>query len=363
MSINNSPQITVVLGSGRSGTSVITKALQNLGCYLGDNLTPPNDMNPKGFFEDNRIVYEVNEKVLTHLKTTWSDILPFDATSMDPTLGKIQEHAKDILQEKFKHSSWCAFKDPRTSRLLPFWQSLFEKTNIQDNYVIALRNPLSSVASFQLYDNIHYTQGFLLWLASVIPAVTNILNKATLIVSYEELINNPSKQLGRMKNFYSHLSISNEADMINYSENFLDRSLFRNQFSYDDFKSCKENLPLCIKIYDLLNLVALDKLSLQDKNFKEQWQELCSQYNIFIENFHPSYLAFTEMAKGQQITTKNEQIFAQNQQIAEQKQLITAQNQKIMEQQQAIQAILSSHSWHLTKPLRKISAYFKKDKN
>ena len=58
----------MVLGMHRSGTSAITKGLEVLGVNLGDNLLPPKDDNPKGFFEDRDLV-NLNERVLEKIGT------------------------------------------------------------------------------------------------------------------------------------------------------------------------------------------------------------------------------------------------------------------------------------------------------
>ena len=42
----------LVLGSHRSGTSVLSRALLAAGVFLGKSLYGPRFDNPKGFFED-----------------------------------------------------------------------------------------------------------------------------------------------------------------------------------------------------------------------------------------------------------------------------------------------------------------------
>jgi hypothetical protein len=41
----------IVLGSGRSGTSMVAGALAKAGYFMGDRLYPARDANPLGFFE------------------------------------------------------------------------------------------------------------------------------------------------------------------------------------------------------------------------------------------------------------------------------------------------------------------------
>ncbi|MCD6045837.1 MAG: hypothetical protein K0R48_1000 [Gammaproteobacteria bacterium] len=331
MAVPPTKEITVVLGSGRSGTSIITKALQTLGCFLGDNLSPADSVNPKGFFEDHQIVYEINEKILARLGYAWHSLTPFDFSLPSLTFTDLEDNAQSILTKKFKHTQWCGFKDPRTSRLLPFWQPLFKKMALKDSYIIALRNPLSSVASFEKYDQIKPNKGFLLWLMHLLPAIENTLGKSTLIVSYEEMLLNPNKQLERM---HAKLNVSKpleEATIAEYKDSFLDQTLFRNKYSYEEFKTHPEVPLICIKLYNLLNLVALDKLAFESDEFRTQWADIFLHYNSFAGDFL------------ERLTLLTEQNF-------------TLQR-KVSEQEQMINSLLSSFSWRLTAPLRKISSY------
>lgn len=53
----------LILGSGRSGTSMLAGCLSSAGYFMGDNLMPPNEQNPKGYFESFGIE-AINEDLL-----------------------------------------------------------------------------------------------------------------------------------------------------------------------------------------------------------------------------------------------------------------------------------------------------------
>jgi hypothetical protein len=53
----------LILGAGRSGTSMLAGALHAAGYHMGDELLAPTSSNPKGYFED-RTVNEINEDLL-----------------------------------------------------------------------------------------------------------------------------------------------------------------------------------------------------------------------------------------------------------------------------------------------------------
>ena len=54
----------IILGSGRSGTSMLAGCLSTSGYFMGDNLYKKRESNPKGFFE-NKEINTINEDILS----------------------------------------------------------------------------------------------------------------------------------------------------------------------------------------------------------------------------------------------------------------------------------------------------------
>lgn len=53
----------LILGSGRSGTSMLAGILHQAGYFMGDKLHKPELSNPKGFFEW-MTINQINEQIL-----------------------------------------------------------------------------------------------------------------------------------------------------------------------------------------------------------------------------------------------------------------------------------------------------------
>ncbi len=53
----------MILGSGRSGTSLVAGVLGNSGYFMGDKILQPTEGNPKGYFEDLEVNH-INELIL-----------------------------------------------------------------------------------------------------------------------------------------------------------------------------------------------------------------------------------------------------------------------------------------------------------
>lgn len=153
----------LILGSGRSGTSMVAGTLAQSGYFMGGRLHAPRHANPKGFFED----YEVNalnEAILQPL-TPWvpprfrpgflyrllcRTLFSRSFTNDGRWLAKIPVGAPlasspDIearIQALTAYTPYC-FKDPRFCHTLPVWRPWLSNTR----FVCVFRNPTISARS------------------------------------------------------------------------------------------------------------------------------------------------------------------------------------------------------------------------
>jgi len=153
----------LILGSGRSGTSMVAGALAQTGYFMGDRLVTPRHSNPKGFFEDYE-VNAINEAILKPF--TPSAPPPFRPrrlyhllcrtifsrrfTTGTRWLAKIPvgvslASAPDIqarIQGLIARAPYC-FKDPRFCYTLPVWWPWLSHTR----FICVFRNPTISARS------------------------------------------------------------------------------------------------------------------------------------------------------------------------------------------------------------------------
>jgi hypothetical protein len=128
----------IILGSGRSGTSMVAGMLAKAGYFMGDNLYPPRESNTKGFFED-PFINGINEEILAKVQfgltdnikklltgtrlgksQRWLEVIPINAHI--PSSKKIEEKIITAVA----HSPFC-FKDPRFSYTLPVWRPFLKE--------------------------------------------------------------------------------------------------------------------------------------------------------------------------------------------------------------------------------------------
>jgi hypothetical protein len=81
----------------------------------------------------------------------------------------LQQATVDAIGKRFAPYPRWGFKDPRTIRVLPFWQSVFRELGVADRYVVIVRNPLSTARSLLHRDGFPFERTFLMWLVYMIP--------------------------------------------------------------------------------------------------------------------------------------------------------------------------------------------------
>ncbi|MGR9086954.1 MAG: hypothetical protein ACU841_07760, partial [Gammaproteobacteria bacterium] len=269
------PQLIVVLGMHRSGTSAITRALQVLGVDLGDNLMPPAaDNNEKGFWEDIDVVH-FNTGLLKALDSDWHRLSPVTPDDLEILRQKgLYLKALDLLGQKTRHRPIFGIKDPRLAKLLPFWQEIFMHSGRRIGYVLTIRHPLSVVQSLALRDGFEPEKSYFLWLDHVLTSLALTTGSQRTLVDYDRLMQAPERELQRMADRFDLKPDPKERRL--YLDAFLDKRLQHTVYtagalSLDD--SCP---PLVREVYLALTEAAADHISLDDPALQRQfllWQQ------------------------------------------------------------------------------------------
>jgi hypothetical protein len=128
----------LVVGTGRSGTSAMTGALQILGTHLGDSLTEGNLHNPKGYFENTEIV-NLNKALLSAAGVIWY-APPISNVQALPTTQETCQAIHASIQGVFKDRTPIAIKDPRLCALLGPYVSVLTAMEYQVHCVLMSRH-------------------------------------------------------------------------------------------------------------------------------------------------------------------------------------------------------------------------------
>jgi len=221
----------------RSGTTMVTKLLENLGLFVGAEKEPNNEA--MFFWEINNWIFDL------HTATAEK---PYNMQFTNPACRKVIEeslhyYVQSRRKKKFlgalnnKFSSiaeldipW-GWKDPKNTFTLDFWKSVFPNPKIIHIYRI-YRNPVDSIASyterdlelknkfewnwkkklkrdllvsknfhenFRIYD---FEQGYLVWKAYVEKASSlKYDNIDFLEIKYEDFLDSPESKLYQLLGF------------------------------------------------------------------------------------------------------------------------------------------------------------------
>jgi len=304
----NTKKIIIVLGMHRSGTSALTRGLSTMGVALSDDLHPAGPDNPTGFWEDSDVI-AINNRILGLLGSAYDRLGVIDANVFEiPEIQEIYTTAKELVKRKTSSTSMWGIKDPRITRLLPFWQKLLDELGFEIGYVIALRNPLNVAASLTARNQLPPVKSYVLWLEHMLQAVACTHLENRLIVGYDYLLSDPGKQLLRISNAL-HLSAPAPEELASYSEEFLDTNLRHGQHDDDELLKSRIEPAILAQAYELLRKCALDELSINSNEFEQQFQPLMSA----LRQMQPM-LQLVSQAEAATVAA-NEEIVARDRQI------------------------------------------------
>jgi hypothetical protein len=135
----------VILGCGRSGSSMVAGSIFSTGKYsMPGIMHPANEFNPKGFFETN-LINKINDDILyscEELETTqgikqgWLSILP------ENTILKTYGFIDSRILEASKNKPFLC-KDPRISYTLNCWLPFLKQPKI----ICVFRHPSEFLSS------------------------------------------------------------------------------------------------------------------------------------------------------------------------------------------------------------------------
>ena len=208
MSNTDKPIIQLVVGVHRSGTSVSTQVLSVLGLDLGRTLMLPAFDNPRGFWENSKIV-AAHDRLLNVLGVDWTTAAALPETWEDSeTADAAVEELVDILATDFDTGTNKLIKDPRLAVLLPLWSRVAEKSGHDLHVLGALRHPSQVKASISKRNGFNDDVSDII-VSSQLAAMTEMLAPyAPPVILFERLTaSSASEIVSAMSTALPHLKI------------------------------------------------------------------------------------------------------------------------------------------------------------
>jgi hypothetical protein len=141
-------QLLLVVGVGRSGTSLMAGMLGQMGFRLPQPEVKANATNPRGFGEP-RWVVDFHHKLMRRRRVTVNDSRPsaWERTYEAGTRAPVRDELREWLRDELGHGADVVVKDPRTVWFLPLWTEVAAELGAGTATITMLRHPAEVIAS------------------------------------------------------------------------------------------------------------------------------------------------------------------------------------------------------------------------
>ena len=192
------PEVALIAGMHRSGTSMVAHLLHLCGLQLGprEELGLTDKSNRDGHWENARFLV-INEAILNELGGAWDlpPSPPSDWLESEP-IQKLVSNARDAVAGFGDGRTW-GWKDPRNSLTLPFWKSLIPGLKV----VVCLRNPLEVALSLRARGVSSYAFGLTLWKHYYRELLAHTRPAERIVTHYEAYFTDPIQEVRRVLAF------------------------------------------------------------------------------------------------------------------------------------------------------------------
>lgn len=268
----NSPQLVIVTGSGRSGTSTAAGTLKRLGLHVPQPELPPTDINPRGFFEPQWVV-DFHERMLDELPARTNDARPGVAADLRrvATTSGATEELTGWLAEQVREvgdGGQVLVKDPRIIWFHETWKAAAAAVGAELGFLTMLRHPVEVAQSRAL----HFQQGqsddfrrirqatnIAGWVNGAFETDLATRGHPRVFVRYADLTADWRSALAPVRD---RLGLSFDADLASSEhhavDDFIDTTLHRARVAWDDTETLPALRELAQTCWEALNALVDD---------------------------------------------------------------------------------------------------------
>lgn len=194
-------KLICVLGMHRSGTSMVTHLIKEMGVFIGarDELEEGTLYNKDGHFEFKQVV-DIHDNILRHYNRSWYDTTPFQIDLNEGYIKDCKEKLKRIVGNLLGNAEYIGLKDPRMCLMFPLWDEIFSELNLEVCYIVICRKPIEVAMSLKTRDGFPIEYGEKLWCYYNHEIINNLSMKKIFLTYYDSVLYDES-QIGRIYEF------------------------------------------------------------------------------------------------------------------------------------------------------------------
>jgi hypothetical protein len=231
-------RLVLVAGVGRSGTSLITGILGQVGFHIPQPEINADETNPRGFGEPAWVV-DFHHRVMRRLRVTVFDSRPrawelCDAAADDDA---VRTELRQWLKGELDQAQAVVVKDPRVGWFLPLWTGAAGDVGAPASFVCMLRPPAEILASARKWYGDWQTDASRAagWLNVMLETERKTRDMPRVFVRYEDLLADWERQLRRSGEALGDPLLSGiERSRFPQVDEFVDPSLHRQRRGWDD---------------------------------------------------------------------------------------------------------------------------------
>jgi hypothetical protein len=252
-----SKHLLLVAGSGRSGTSLFSSVVGNLGFHVPRPWVKPDDSNPRGFGEPQWVV-DKHIKLLRQANVHASDARPTawaDAARICLD-EQVSTEVRVWLSEQFAGHDQVLIKDPRLLWFLPLWRRIGEELDATVHVVTMLRHPAEVVRS-----KLHWYQSMTLfdanraagWLNTMLFTERATRDYRRAFIRFEDLLEDWTQPIARVSSQLEVPTLVNARAREQLSaDDLVDSSLHRSKATWEDLDVPKGLIYLTEQVWEEL---------------------------------------------------------------------------------------------------------------